>query len=319
MREARRAGLRAAQMYTPAGYWYTMTAKLAVVSGGTHDVNRYVCPPTVFNLWHGVPLKAIEYDSTRIKSRLDQRRRISRFFPFHEERNFSAIASSSQREATQLASAFRVPESRVVVVGQPRTDALLAREPKQKARVILYAPTFRDADPASPIRILERSRAAVEARLQSLDGELHVRLHPNTPRARVPEDSLRVHWASELATSSNLPHVLNDVDVLITDYSSIYIDFLFTRRPAVFFPYDKAAYLAGERELYLDYDSSEVRPGPEARDWAQVMDEIENLLDDDRYADVRQHSLGFFCERHDQESSQRAFAVAHELAKGANR
>ena len=44
---------------------------------------------------------------------------------------------------------------------------------------------------------------------------------------------------------------LNAVDVLITDYSSVFFDFSITRKPIVLFMYDYDAYMA-ERGMYMD-------------------------------------------------------------------
>ena len=53
--------------------------------------------------------------------------------------------------------------------------------------------------------------------------------------------------------------VLGIFDLLVTDYSSIYIDYLLTEKPIVFLPYDKEQYLEG-RGMNFGYD--EVTPGP---------------------------------------------------------
>jgi len=44
-------------------------------------------------------------------------------------------------------------------------------------------------------------------------------------------------------------------DILITDYSSIYIDFLLTNKPIVFYAYDIKNYLSKDRELYFNYNN----------------------------------------------------------------
>ncbi|MCV5480587.1 CDP-glycerol glycerophosphotransferase family protein, partial [Escherichia coli] len=47
-------------------------------------------------------------------------------------------------------------------------------------------------------------------------------------------------------------------DFLITDYSSIYFDYLYLNRPIIFFPFDLEKYTAS-RDFYLSYN--EATPG----------------------------------------------------------
>lgn len=61
-------------------------------------------------------------------------------------------------------------------------------------------------------------------------------------------------------------------DLLITDYSSIYLDYLLLDRPIVFFAYDLEHYVERDRALYFTYES--MTPG--ARCDTQV--KLENVL-----------------------------------------
>jgi CDP-glycerol glycerophosphotransferase len=71
-------------------------------------------------------------------------------------------------------------------------------------------------------------------------------------------------------------------DSLITDYSSIYFDFLLTKKPIIFFPYDYEEYLVESRELYFDYEK--YTPGVKVKS----MKDLEvALLAEDRYEKER--------------------------------
>ena len=48
----------------------------------------------------------------------------------------------------------------------------------------------------------------------------------------------------------DIMEILNIFDLLITDYSSIYIDYLILNRPMIFLPYDKEKYLQGKRNEF---------------------------------------------------------------------
>ena len=69
------------------------------------------------------------------------------------------------------------------------------------------------------------------------------------------------------------PYVfLKLADVLITDYSSIYFDYLLLNRPIIFFAYDLKEYLKDSREMYFDYD--EFTPGEKVWDYQGLKNSI---------------------------------------------
>jgi CDP-glycerol glycerophosphotransferase len=63
------------------------------------------------------------------------------------------------------------------------------------------------------------------------------------------------------------------VDLLITDYSSIFFDFLLTDKPVLFYPYDKDEYLTMDRSMYDDYDT--VTPGHKAYNYSDFHKKLE--------------------------------------------
>lgn len=93
-------------------------------------------------------------------------------------------------------------------------------------------------------------------------------------------------------------------DILITDYSSVYFDFLLTGRPIIFTPFDLDDYIRKERELYFNYH--EVTPGPKCRDWNEVLLELEKIISGkDDYKKERQIVNNRFNTFQDGNSSKR--------------
>ena len=70
-------------------------------------------------------------------------------------------------------------------------------------------------------------------------------------------------------------------DVLITDYSSCYIDYLLLNRPIVFYSYDLEDYLKNDREMYYDYE--DVAPGDVCTDFNQLFKAL-NQITEGNYA-----------------------------------
>lgn len=80
-------------------------------------------------------------------------------------------------------------------------------------------------------------------------------------------------------------------DILITDYSSIYIDYLLLDRPLIFLPYDKEQYLKG-RGMNFEYDK--VTPGAKPDSQQKFIDAIAEICHGrDRYQQERQKAICF--------------------------
>lgn len=82
----------------------------------------------------------------------------------------------------------------------------------------------------------------------------------------------------DIAADSDIYPLLKEVDVLVTDYSSLYFDYLLLDRPVVFYPYDYENYATSERHLLFDYET--MTPGPKVYDVDGLMSTLaETLID----------------------------------------
>ena len=84
-----------------------------------------------------------------------------------------------------------------------------------------------------------------------------------------------------------------DTDILISDYSSTYIDYLLLDRPLIFYNFDYEDYLQNDREMYYDYD--EVTPGYKAATFDELMKELDSIAkDEDHFVEDRQRVRDLF-------------------------
>ena len=156
------------------------------------------------------------------------------------------------------------------------------------------------APTCSPARTATRAAAALRARLGMPDGQAHRALRADVPRpgartAAAATGSIcsstssgcagalgRRHRAARSASTTTsstragdagrlrprrveLPdgtELLLAADVLVTDYSSMMVDFANTGRPMLFFTYDLDAYRDEIRGFYVDFEATV--PGPAA-------------------------------------------------------
>lgn len=100
-------------------------------------------------------------------------------------------------------------------------------------------------------------------------------------KASLPEN-IRILTAAELQRSSvDLYEILRAFDALITDYSSVYFDYLLLERPILFMVPDLETY---QRVRGFSLEPIEFwMPGPKAGNVGDLVRELERLLDDKHY------------------------------------
>lgn len=116
-------------------------------------------------------------------------------------------------------------------------------------KILLYAPTWRDTEEnISPFSFsfLEKFNFY----LKNKNYLLLIKWHFNSGKIKINEFS-NIRDISNI--DFDIQELLNNIDLLITDYSSIYIDFLLTNKPILFYAYDLNKYITKDREMYYNY------------------------------------------------------------------
>ena len=198
-------------------------------------------------------------------------------------RNLTYVICTSRNVVPVYAEAFGVDESRVLPLGAPRIDTLLAKKDVDSIRsefdkihpecagkkLILYAPTFRD-DPETDKSIVNNIDIDLFSRELGDDYALLVKLHPQIHSAEPLDGTVDV-------TGGDINELTLISHILITDYSSVCMDFALLGKPCIFFAFDLEEY-EKERSFYYDYES--YVPGRVARDFGEVVDAIKNPRND---------------------------------------
>lgn len=260
--------------------WFT-SAGLPVYARGLHK--HYI----IVNLWHGIPLKKIALEDKNLSP-------IKRML-FNEmfSKNYSYVVTSSVSLVEIMQKSFNVPKDKIKIWGQPRCDRLFDKNDKKEVlhrlfdrdfdfkRLVLYAPTFRDNEAVRffPFDDLDMDR--LNAYLKNTGTYIFLRKHIAEKADIKPYLSDNI---LDISMLGDICEVLNIFDVLITDYSSIYIDYLKLNRPIIFLPYDKNTYL---NDRGFNFDMNEMLPGA----MPTTLDAFIKELNTDNYENDRKRVL----------------------------
>ena len=195
-----------------------------------------------------------------------------------EARRWTAAICASEAMRVPWAEGFGMPLERVLALGSPHLDALVAPCDKQalravfdekypqckNKRLILYAPSFRDDDPHNTKLLAQFDFEKFQRRFGG-GSALLVRLHPKMHGQYTLPD-----WVIDLTGAPGFADLLRVTDYLITDYASLMSDAAAIGLPMVLYTYDYDEYMAQDRGFYQEL--RDLPPGP-------VVYEFDALLD----------------------------------------
>ena len=141
-------------------------------------------------------------------------------------------------------------------------------------KIVLYAPTFRDDEKYNNVfnylNLDEFNRVLGDEYVLSL------RLHPKI-KDFYKEDIISKGSYIDASNYESEQELMLISDILITDYSSIMIEFVALDKPAIFFTYDLDSYLSNERGFYYDFEKTV--PGP----IVYTSDELINVIKNEEF------------------------------------
>ena len=330
--DLRSKGLLAFPMHSKDAIDYAMRAKIAVITHRGNNNNAdlpfyaFSDKTKIIQLWHGIPLKKIGYDDKIFSFRANEKSFAYKYEEFKKNLLYpynihlhkpDMILSLSEDTQQIFSSAFRVPKNKIVITGYPRNDIILKNKEdtnQSDKKKIIYMPTFRGKIGTNFDLFLDYGfdMDKMDIFLEKNSVQLFIKLHPFNKPSRTLLNKIK---SSQNIIFYQMDDIYNDLakfDLLITDYSSIYFDYLLLDRPIIFAPFDQETYLKKDRELYFDYD--EVTPGPKAKDWIEVISEIDRSLSNPQlFSDQRKKVTNQFHTYIDAKSSKRTFNAIKNL------
>lgn len=291
--ELREQGYEVYSAWSILSIWYHFRAKYHLIDQGQSDINSFFSVRSKrINLWHGFPLKKVGTFSGG--TAYCDRSLIGKFLYKITSRGFWAdhyVLATSEFAAEIQGKIFGLDNEKVIISGYPRNYESFVSNPikfipnkelehlnkiknykEMGYRIIGYFPTFRDKKETLIFGVDDTSiQVEFLDSCETLKIKIVGKFHFAGKNDKV--GSISTHEAFiNLSSDADVYNFINDIDILITDYSSIFYDFLLWERPIIFFPYDLEYYRDQDRGLMFDYN--EYTPGPKVRS----LDELKELL-----------------------------------------
>ena len=260
------------------GLYYFLTSKYFFYSFGKYPI-KPAPNQMVVNLWHGMPLKKIGNLEVGMEE-ID--------YNF-----FTKLVSSSALFTPIMKAAFKAEDNQILLVGNIRNDELFKKE---KEKNIIWMPTYRnsnnyhDSQEALIFSLGEEDFSKIQQILSKHDYQLYIKLHPlEESRLHVQMNHSNIHLLTEEIISEQydtLYTFLGTTSALITDYSSVFLDYYLLNRPVVFTINDYEEYK--EKRGFVFEDVKSLMVGSVIRDSHDLLEFLESVMkSEDSYIEER--------------------------------
>lgn len=302
LKQFQKKGIKAFPKYNLKGIINLIRSKYLFV---THNENGNLKSnnQNLINLWHGMPLKSMGFfkeseSNTRLK------------FLKSSFKSNDFLISTSIIMKSAFASSFQIDPRKVHITGQPRNDKLFYNvksnistlfkvDLSKYDKIVLFCPTFRSSTSTANNSVLEKKKNIFDFRdfdekhfcnfLKKKNILLILTFHPFDEKYYISEFNENFKQDNIILLTKemlkkrffDLYDILGAIDILITDYSSVYFDFLLLDRPIIFTPTDFNQYSEERGFLFEPYDFW--APGPKVKSYKNFIKEIQKCVDNPRY------------------------------------
>ncbi|MDD2780473.1 CDP-glycerol glycerophosphotransferase family protein [Sulfuricurvum sp.] len=300
-------GFPVAPLLSLKAIWNIAWGKNLIMDQGNYtEPLKHLSPhQKTIQMWHGIPLK-----------------RMNRLTDITYD---YLVSTSDYVNETSLSHVIVAKEYKDY--GYPRNDLLLKEHSEYdlllcdhnlyklakstfgtQTKVIVYMPTHREAsteleNPKTPLIPLDFN--LLDHSLKILNAILIVKLHPfimQFYQSFAPEGGYEhIHFHS---SQGDVYPILKYADILITDYSSVYFDFLLLNRPIIFFDYDYEEYSGNMGGFVYDYEKN--APGGKIKTQNDLIVILQSIVQDkESFASQRTNIKDLFFAYQDMYSSER--------------
>lgn len=249
------------------------------------------------NLWHGMPFKKM---GVLEKKYIDSKETSNCY------KKVNYLIATSEITRLSMAACFNMPANKILVTGQPRNDVFnndienfyldnIIEFNKYK-KIIVYIPTFRNGlgrvdgsmSKDNILNLISYDEKELQNFLEKNNFLLLVKLHPREELKLKNKEKRNIKILDSEELNKNListNELLKKSDLLITDYSSVYFDYLLTDKPIIFTETDIDTY---KEKRGIIYDNPDFwRPGGKVSNLKDLKYEIIEAFKGEYYKEER--------------------------------
>jgi CDP-glycerol glycerophosphotransferase len=287
----------------------------------------------VINLWHGIPIKKLyALWNPEVRKRLD---RVE--YRRYERGKYAGLISTSTIDSYSMCAMFHpIKYENIWVIGLPKNDYLikainslptylqeqitLIRNCKQSKRLILYAPTYRQTaavNDSSYYQFSETEINELKLLLKKHNAIFGFRMHyfRNDKNLFNMESYVDNEFIFDLGHSivPEIASVIRESDIVISDYSSVFIEALYVNKPVFGFTYDMEHYRDDQDGLLYDFDM--IFPSPQVSQFSELLLKLDEELSNPIQTSTEKYKQAqkFFYNHIDTNNSERVVTKVKEL------
>ncbi|MFV0288612.1 MAG: CDP-glycerol glycerophosphotransferase family protein [Mycoplasmatales bacterium] len=233
--------------------------------------------------WHGTPLKRLVYDMENIT--LPNTNKETYYKNFTKDVNkWNYLVSPNEYSTSIFQQAFQY-QGQIIKSGYPRNEVLydvkeeeIVNLKKQlnidiTKKVILYAPTFRDNKYVKKSHYIQDINIDLTKLKVSL-GENIILLLKNHYLVKEINYKYENNDIIDVSAYDNINDLYQVSDLLITDYSSVFFDYLNLQKPVIFYQYDQQEYQDDIRGFYIPLEDL---PGAVVTEEEELYQELQKI------------------------------------------
>lgn len=263
----------------------------------------------VIQLWHGIPFKRIELDHWRhemgrhawASHPMSLRVRLLTYRLTGRRMRYAAVVATSRFYRDEVfMPAFMAKH--FPITGYPRNDFALSLQGENRdlawsnvdtsiksrldewqrygRKLVMVTPTFRDSG-SIPIQLDDATLRSIDAFAEVHGVEFLFKFHPSERNT----DHVSGRHFHVCVRNSDIYPVLPHTAALVTDYSSISMDYLLVDKPLLFLIPIDDGYARNDRGL--QFDPRTMMPGPVVPDWESLLTALLTEWANDTHADER--------------------------------
>ena len=318
-------------IYSIKGLFHLLSSKY-IISTWFHGNNLlYMKKHTVLQLWHGMPLKTLGYNEKNINKNIYKQYRQC-------GKNAYFFVSSDIFKLSMIAS-FLMKSNKIFITGQSKTDCILTDRNRKEIseyinyskydKVVIYAPTYKEAKRNKRRDINKKfenifyfddyNENSFYNLLEEKNILFIIKPHPfDEPfykeyKQKITHQNIKIVFDEDMKENNfYFYEFFSFADLMITDFSSIAIDYLINKKPVIFLNALSEQYNKN-RGFILEDNYEILMPGAKASNFNELTSAIIDALTTDSWKEKREQMIPLLHKYCDSNASERIYNIMKGL------